>query len=257
MPPRPTRPSCADLRLLIGREGVDQSGRWCWWRCWCAACRTPARPSRRRRWRAPARSRGPRSSPTRITSGVLADRRAQGGGERSGVRADLALRDRRQLGLVHELDRILDRDDVLVVRLVDQVDDRRQRGRLAGAGRPSDQHQAAAQVRQASRPRPAVQLVERRDLFRDHAEHRRAAARLDEVVAAEAADAVHAVGEVELDPVASYSCHCASGVSSRIIARSSASASEPTPLRRSPAALPRRRTRGSGAAPGAGRTRSR
>ena len=46
--------------------------------------------------------------------------------------------------LVHELDRILDREDVAGARAVDVVDHRRERGRLAGAGRPGDEHEARA-----------------------------------------------------------------------------------------------------------------
>ena len=50
------------------------------------------------------------------------------------------------LARVHELDRILERDDVPRVRPVDVVDQRGERRRLAGAGRPADQHQAVLEV---------------------------------------------------------------------------------------------------------------
>ena len=48
-----------------------------------------------------------------------------------------------------ELDRVLDRDDVAGVVAVDEVDHRRQRGRLAAPGRPGHQHQARLQIRTA------------------------------------------------------------------------------------------------------------
>ena len=47
------------------------------------------------------------------------------------------------LCVVEELDRVLDGHDVLVALLVDQVDHRRERRRLAGAGRAGDEHEAA------------------------------------------------------------------------------------------------------------------
>ena len=48
-----------------------------------------------------------------------------------GVDADFALRDDAALVLVHELDRVLDRDDMVRSRLVHDVDQRAERGRLA------------------------------------------------------------------------------------------------------------------------------
>ena len=73
--------------------------------------------------------------------GILAQRRAQRVLERVGVRAHLALVDQALLVRVHELDRILDRDDVILARPVDVVDHRAQRRRLARAGRTGDEHQ--------------------------------------------------------------------------------------------------------------------
>ena len=57
-----------------------------------------------------------RISPTRTMSGIFAQRRPQRVLERVGVRPDFALVDQALLVLVHELDRILDRDDVIVAR---------------------------------------------------------------------------------------------------------------------------------------------
>ena len=67
--------------------------------------------------------------------GVLAERGAQSVGERGRVRADLALVDDAALVVVQELDRVLDRHDVVGAHAVDLVDHRRERRRLARAGR--------------------------------------------------------------------------------------------------------------------------
>ena len=55
------------------------------------------------------------------------------------------------------LDRLLDGDDAVAAGLVEQVDDHRQRGRLARAGRAGDDHQPVAQEREllGQRPRKA------------------------------------------------------------------------------------------------------
>ena len=78
--------------------------------------------------------------------GVLAEHPPQCLGERIGVLADLPLGDDRPLVIVEELDRILDRHDVQRLGPIDDVDQRRQGGRLAGTGRTGDQHQIPSQV---------------------------------------------------------------------------------------------------------------
>ncbi len=75
--------------------------------------------------------------------------------KRGNVHAHLALVDRRLLVLVVELDRVFDRDDVVVEVVVHVVDHRRQRGRLAGTGRA--RHQAPARAAAyTDRPAPAA-----------------------------------------------------------------------------------------------------
>ncbi len=74
---------------------------------------------------------------------VLAQDAAQGALERRRVLADLALVDDRVAVAVQELDRVLDRDDVLGHRPVHVVDHRRERGRLAGAGGAGEQDDPA------------------------------------------------------------------------------------------------------------------
>src|SRR5690606_23231178 len=56
--------------------------------------------------------------------------------------ADLALRDDGLLARVHDLDGVLDREDVIGLRAVDQIDERRERRRLAVAARARDDHEA-------------------------------------------------------------------------------------------------------------------
>src|SRR5260370_41813066 len=52
----------------------------------------------------------------------------------------LAMVNRRIVVLVQKLNRVFDGDDVIELRLVDQIDDRSQRGTLAATGRPGHQH---------------------------------------------------------------------------------------------------------------------
>ena len=74
--------------------------------------------------------------------GILAQSASQRGAEGHRVWADLALVDQALLGAVHELDWILDGEDVTLEVVVDVVDHRGQGGGLTGAGRSGDQDQA-------------------------------------------------------------------------------------------------------------------
>src|SRR4051794_19883658 len=65
--------------------------------------------------------------------GILAQRRAQRFGETERVSVHLPLVDETTLGLVHELDWILDRDDVVRAIVVAMIDHARECGRLARA----------------------------------------------------------------------------------------------------------------------------
>ena len=118
---------------------------------------------------------------------VFAQRRAQRVGERQRVRPDLALVDQALLRLVQELDRILDGEDVPVLALVDVVDHRGERGRLARArSGPVTQDQAARAVGHLGEDLRRVELLERQHLRRNGPERRRRAALLVEGVDAEA-----------------------------------------------------------------------
>ena len=76
-----------------------------------------------------------RSSPIRITSGSLPQRAPKRLAEGLGVQANLTLVHDAAQVLVEELDRVLDRDDVLAPVRVDVIEDRRERRRLARPGR--------------------------------------------------------------------------------------------------------------------------
>ena len=91
--------------------------------------------------------------------GILPQGTAQRLGEAGHVDADLALVDRRLLVGVIELDRVLDRDDVVIEVLVQVVDHAGQRGALARAGRPGDQKQTAGPLNQSHAGRRQAQLL--------------------------------------------------------------------------------------------------
>ncbi len=130
--------------------------------------------------------------------GVLAQGGLQAGAEGRGVGADLALVDDALLMAVEELDRVLDGHDVLFARLVDLVDDGRQRGRLARAGRARDEHEAARLLRHLVQRARHAELVERLDDGRDQAERRPDRRALVIGVDTEAGASRDRVGEVDL-----------------------------------------------------------
>ena len=111
-----------------------------------------------------------------------------------------ALIDQALLVLVDELDRILDRDDVIVARLVDVVDHRAERRRLAGAGRSGHEHEPLVQLAELQDVRRQPELLRGQDLGRDDAEHRARALAIREHVGAEARQPDNLVGEVGVVP---------------------------------------------------------
>ncbi len=130
---------------------------------------------------------------------VLAERGAQRGAERRGVGMHLALVHEAVLVLVDVLDRVLDRENVLLALGVDLVDHRGERGGLAAAGRAGDQHQALRPLGELGDDRRQAEIVEAADAFRDQPEDGRDGAALVEQVAAEAAHPAHAEREVQLE----------------------------------------------------------
>ena len=99
---------------------------------------------------------------------------------------------------VQVLDRILDRDDVARLGRVDLVEHRRQRRRLARAGRTGQQDQAALLVGDVVQDGRKPELVERLDRERDRPRNDRDRAALAERVDAEPPERLDRVGEVDL-----------------------------------------------------------
>ena len=139
-----------------------------------------------------------RISPTRITSGSWrsAARRPLANERRVG--ADLALVDDALAVPVQELDRVLDREDVLGARVVDAVDQRGEGRRLAGAGRAGHEHEPARLLAQVVEALGHLELLERADARGDEAERSADARALEVGVDAEAGEPGDRVGEVEL-----------------------------------------------------------
>src|SRR5690606_7729685 len=115
-----------------------------------------------------------------------------------GIDADLTLGDDAALVLVHELDRVLDGDDVARTVLVAVADHRRQRGRLAGASGADEDDDAALGHRQRLDDRRQVQLFDGGDARLDATQHHADLVALVEAADAEAADAGDADREVAL-----------------------------------------------------------
>ena len=130
--------------------------------------------------------------------GVLTQDAAHGTAEGFGVHPDLALVDDRLAVAMQILDRILDRHDVPGLVLVDPVDDRRQRRRLAGARGAGEQNQAALLFGDLFDRLRQPELLNRPHREGDHTGHDRNRAALAERVDAEARQVGHRVGEVDL-----------------------------------------------------------
>ncbi len=139
-----------------------------------------------------------RISPRKMTSGSCRITCAQRVAVAVRVDADLALLDDRQHVVVHDLDGILDGDDVRAAGAVDVADHRGDRRGLAGARRPRDEDEAARRVGQRLHHRGQAQLFEARHLAPHAADREAHHPALAEDVDAEAADARHRVAEVGL-----------------------------------------------------------
>jgi hypothetical protein len=126
-------------------------------------------------------------------------------GRRKGTRVDahLAVVDQRALALVHELDRVLDGEDVVFAVLVRVINHGRQRGGLARAGRPGHQHHAFVQHGQfledgRQRGVEFLEILERKDFGRDLPEHGRHTVLLVEKVGADPGNAGNLVAKVNV-----------------------------------------------------------
>ncbi len=130
--------------------------------------------------------------------GVLAERAAQRLREARRVGPDLTLVDHAFLVAVEELDRVLDRDDVIGPGVVDLVDDRCECRRLTGAGRSRDEHEAARLLRELVELLREPEVFELLDLGGNETEGGAEALALEVDVDAEAGEAWDRIGEIEL-----------------------------------------------------------
>jgi hypothetical protein len=118
--------------------------------------------------------------------GILTQRGTDAFREGRQVLAHFTLGDQALLVRVRVLDRILDRDDVALLVLVDPVDHRGQRGRLAGTGRTGDEDQAAGALEQVLDHEGQPELFERVHAGRQQAQDHAVTAVAAEGVGAEA-----------------------------------------------------------------------
>ena len=129
---------------------------------------------------------------------VLAQRPPKGLAERGRVDPHLALVDDALPVVVQELDRVLDRDDVALARVVNVTDDRREGRRLAGAGRARAEDESALRFRKLRDSVRQPELDERRDDTGDQAEGERDRSTLAKAVHSETWEARRRVRDVEL-----------------------------------------------------------
>src|SRR5438128_2096790 len=186
----------ADLRLLVGREHVDDA---------VDALHRRVGVQRREGEVTRLGDRQGRGDGLEVPHfadqhdvGVLPQRVLEGRREAVGVGPDLALVHDAALVPVDELDRVLHRDDVALELLVDLVDHRRERRAFARPGRPRHQHQPPRLFRQLRHHARKSQVLERPHVERDLPDHQRHAPALLEAVAAEPRQVLDSEGKVEL-----------------------------------------------------------
>ena len=90
---------------------------------------------------------------------IFTQRAAQRGGEGACVHADFAMLHEAVLAAMHELDRVFDRDDVIVPLKIRVIHHRRERGGFAGTGRTGDEDEALFQQREFLQHRRQAELV--------------------------------------------------------------------------------------------------
>ena len=128
--------------------------------------------------------------------GILPERGPERVLERPGVQPHLALGHQALLALVHELDRVFDRDDVIGAGAIDEVHQRREGGALARPGRAGDHHEALREVAEILYLPAEAHLVGGAHLRGNHPEDRHRAMAVAARVAAKAGEAVDLIGPV-------------------------------------------------------------
>ena len=131
--------------------------------------------------------------------GIFAQRRAQRLREPVRIGVHLALVHQATLVLMDVLDRIFNRQNVLVALAVDFVQHRREGRRLAAAGRSRYEHQTARPLGQRGQNGRQVEFLERFDRLRNQSIHGAHGAALVEDVRSEARHAADAERKIELE----------------------------------------------------------
>ena len=129
---------------------------------------------------------------------VLAEHAPKRLGERGGVETDLALVDDRAIVAVEDLDRVLDRDDVLTTRPVEVPDHRGDRRRLPDARGAGDEDETVVKVGETPDAGRKPEPVEAGHVARNHADRQRDLASLAESIDAESRQTSPLVRGVEL-----------------------------------------------------------
>ena len=122
---------------------------------------------------------------------VLPQRGAKARREVIGIHPDLALRDGAVDVAMQELDRVLERDHVLLLSLVDVVHDRGHGGALPRAGDPRDENQPSLRRRDRAEDGWQLERLKRGDIERDDAHHDHERRALPQDVDPEAPDPRH------------------------------------------------------------------
>lgn len=99
---------------------------------------------------------------------------------------------------MHELDRVLDRQDVPVLAVVDMIDHGRERGRFSRSGRAGHKYHPARVIRDLREDPGALQVFERQDVGGDGTKYRARSPIVVEGVDAEARETRDLEGEVAL-----------------------------------------------------------
>jgi hypothetical protein len=102
---------------------------------------------------------------------------------------------------VHELYRLLNRNDVPRIAGVDVIDQRGQGRRLAGTGWAGDEDEAAAQIAELLHDRRDTEFLEGSDARRNEAKDGAVTVCLLQVIAAETRVRIHLVGKIEIAPL--------------------------------------------------------
>src|SRR5690349_4670825 len=83
---------------------------------------------------------------------------------------------------MRKLDGIFNRDDVVVLCFIDQIDDRGERGTFAAAGRAGNEHDPILQLDDVAQLRRQIEILKSRRPFRNHTHYDRMRSALFEYV---------------------------------------------------------------------------